>query len=200
MDLLLSSRQVMAVTLQAVSHSRLAIGGDLLVLKLDELGSIEWQKNYGGTGYERRVENIRQTSDGGFILTSSTTSFTPLSSVWVLKLEDDGDIQWQKAYSDGDVEDIQPTNDGGYILLAELAVGPLDQDFCVLKLEDDGDIQWQKAYGGTGYEDAQQIRQTSDGGYIMGGSTTSFGVSGEDFWIVKLDSDGNIDKTRSSFR
>ena len=171
-------------------------GGDLLVLKLDDLGNIEWQKNYGGTGAERRVENIRQTSDGGFILTSATTSFTPESSVWVLKLEDDGDIQWQKVYSDAaariDVEDIQLTNDGGYILLAERDVRPLDPDFWVLKLEDDGDIQWQKAYGGTEDEDAQPIRQTSDGGYIMGGATTSFGVSGEDFWIVKLDSDGNI--------
>ncbi len=167
-------------------------GGDLLVLKLDELGSIEWQKNYGGTGAERRVENIRQTSDGGFILTSATTSFTPGSSVWVLKLEDDGDIQWQKVYRDGDAEDIQLTNDGGYILLAEK-----NEDFWVLKLEDDGDIQWQKTYGGTGLDDAQPIRQTSDGGYIMGGSTTSFGVSGEDFWIVKLDSDGNIQWERT---
>jgi predicted secreted protein len=174
-------------------------GGDLLVLKLDALGNIEWQKNYGGTSVERRVQNIRQTSDSGFILTSTTTTtdVTP-SSAWVLKLEDDGDIQWQKAYSDAeasiDVEDIQLTNDGGYIVLAEryVPLGPLGQDFWVLKLEDDGDIQWQKAYGGTGNDDAQPIRQTSDGGYIMGGSTQSFGVTGEDFWIVKLYSDGNI--------
>jgi hypothetical protein len=176
-------------------------GGDLLVFKLDAVGNIEWQKNYGGTGTERRVENIRQTSDGGFILTSSTTSFTPLSSVWVLKLDEDGEIQWQKVYSDAaasiDVEDVQLTNDRGYILLAEMDVRPLDHDFWVLKLDEDGDIQWQKAYGGTGDEDAQPIRQTSDGGYIMGGSTTSFGVSGEDCWIVKLDSDGSIQWERT---
>lgn len=175
--------------------------GDLLVLKLDDLGNIEWQKSYGGTGLERRVENIRQTNDGGFILTSVTTSFTPESSIWVLKLNALGDIQWQKVYSEEaagiDVEDIQLANDGGYILLAERFVRPLDQDFWVLKLEDDGDIQWQKAYGGTGLDDAQPIRQTSDGGYIMGGSTTSFGVSGEDLWIVKLDSDGNIQWERT---
>lgn len=171
-------------------------GGDLLVLKLDPLGNIEWQRNYGGTGAERRLENVRQTGDGGYILLSTSTSFTADgSALWVLKIDPLGAIQWQRVYpgDHADAEDIQLTDDGGYIVVAESSARPADPDYWVLKLEEDGDIEWQKAYGGTGDEDVQPIRQTSDGGYVVGGSTNSFGAGDSDVWLIKLDAAGNVE-------
>lgn len=172
-------------------------GGNLLVLKLDALGNIEWQKNYGGTDAERRVENIRQTSDGGFILTSVTTSFTPESSVWVLKLEDDGDIQWQKAYGGTGDEDAQPirqTSDGGYIMGGSTtSFGVTGEDFWIVKLDSDGNIQWERTYGGDMDDEAISLGQTSGGGYIAAGGTESFGTEGKDFWVLRLNKeDGGI--------
>ncbi|MEM2228436.1 MAG: hypothetical protein QXR82_06535 [Candidatus Bathyarchaeia archaeon] len=154
-----------------------------------------WEKRYGGSGVERRVENIHQTVDGGYILAGTSDSFSG-GSVWVLKLKSDGNIDWQYVYGPpgGDVEDIQVTRDGGYIVLAETGQ---PQDAWILKLKADGDIEWQKKYGGPGDEDVQPIRQTVDGGYVIAGSTTSFGVGDEDLWILKVDINGNIEWQRT---
>jgi len=115
----------------------------------------------------------------------------------VLKLDADGDVQWGKTYggaSGEDAEDIQHTTDGGYVVLAETSsFGAGAQDFWVLKLDPYGNIEWQRTYGGPGDEDAQPIIQTIDGGYIIAGATPSFGVGGEDLWVVKLSASGNIE-------
>ncbi|MEM3475698.1 MAG: hypothetical protein QXF83_03085 [Candidatus Bathyarchaeia archaeon] len=177
------------------THSFGAAFRDFWVLKLDTSGEIMWEKRYGGSGVERRVENIHQTVDGGYILAGTSDSFSG-GSVWVLKLKSDGNIDWQYVYGPpgGDVEDIQVTRDGGYIVLAETGQ---PQDAWILKLKADGDIEWQKKYGGPGDEDVQPIRQTVDGGYVIAGSTTSFGVGDEDLWILKVDINGNIEWQRT---
>jgi hypothetical protein len=65
-------------------------------------------------------------------------------------------------------------------------------------LDADGNLVWQKALGGLESDVATSVRQTSDGGYVVGGSSSSNNgdVSGNngdsDYWIVKLDTDGNL--------
>jgi predicted secreted protein len=65
-------------------------------------------------------------------------------------------------------------------------------DFWILKLDSSGNIQWQKTYGGSIIDIARSIQTTSDDGYIVAGETTSFGAGNRDFWILKMDSSGNI--------
>jgi len=65
-------------------------------------------------------------------------------------------------------------------------------DFWVLRLDKDGNVLWQKTYGGLGNDGAYSIRQTSDVGYIVAGYTYSFGAVTPDFWVLKIDSNGNI--------
>ena len=65
-------------------------------------------------------------------------------------------------------------------------------DLWILKLNSDGTVAWQKTYGGTGNDGASSIQQTSDGGYIVAGYTSSFGAGSYDFWALKLESDGSI--------
>jgi hypothetical protein len=158
-----------------------------------------WARSYGGTS-EDRGRSLQQTADGGFILAGSTDSWESMEhDVLVLKLDDEGSVQWQRTYGgiveDGSANDyassIQQTMDDGYIV-----AGSTDGSmiafvaFWVLKLDGLGNVTWQKTYTNTGWDSADFIRQASDGGYVVLGTT---GISGEDYWLLKLDSSGEIE-------
>jgi hypothetical protein len=169
--------------------------GDIWVLKLDETGNVLWQKTYGGTNQDY-TQSIQQTSDGGYIAAGVTYSFgSGDRDTWVLKLDDTGDVQWQKTYGGTNFDlanSIQQTSDGGYIVAGSTYSFGADGDAWVLKLDDTGDVQWQKTYGGANSDVANSIQQTSDGGYIVAGSTYSFGAGNGDIWVLKLDETGNV--------
>jgi len=172
-------------------------GSDIWILKLASDGSIEWQKTYGGN-YPEGSNSIQQTSDGGYVVAGKTSSFGSGSSdIWVLKLASDGSIEWQKTYGGSLGEEsssIQQTGDGGYVVAGETSsFGAGSSDIWILKLASDGTIEWQKTYGGSQGEEASSIQQTSDGGYVVAGSTDTYGAGMKDFLILKLSSNGNID-------
>ncbi len=169
---------------------------DYWILKLDADGNVQWQRTYGGTSAEY-VSSIQQTSDGGFIVVGDTLSFGAGDyDWWILKLYDNGSIQWQKTYGGENYESpnsVQQTSDGGFIVAGRTeSFGAGDSDSWILKLDANGNVEWQKAYGGQNYESALSIQQTSDNGYIVIGITNSFGAGGNDYWILKLDANGNI--------
>lgn len=187
---------------------------DVWVVKLNSIGNIVWQKTYGGTASEFG-NSIQQTSDGGYIVAGQTSSENGdvtlnkgLSDVWVLKLDQSGDILWQKTYggsgSEG-AQSIQQTNDGGYAFAGftesndgDVTNAKGNLDYWVVKINGSGIIEWQKALGGTGVEAAREIQQTKDDGYIVAGSTTSNNgdvtnnKGAQDFWLVKLNSVGDV--------
>jgi uncharacterized delta-60 repeat protein len=168
---------------------------DLWVLKLDPNGDVQWQKTYGGP-YRDAANSIQQTSDGGYIVAGWIESFASYTDFWVLKLDPNGDVQWQKTYGgpnwDG-AYSIQQTSDGGYIVAGfTYSFGAGDRDLWVLKLGPNGDVQWQKTYGGPNWDGAYSIQQTSDGGYIVAGFTYSFGAGNGDIWVLKLDPNGDV--------
>jgi len=173
---------------------------DFWVLKLDKKGNIEWQKTYGGGSWDIAF-STQQTTDGGYIVSGTTSSFgAGNEDVWVLKLDLHGQIMWQKTYGGEGMDqgrDIEQTIDGGYIVSGTTSsFGNGSHDIWVLRLSPDGSIIWDKTYGGTGEESEYfrhiPIEPTSDGGYILAGSTRSFGAGEDDFWILKLDAEGNI--------
>jgi len=170
-------------------------GEDVWVLKLDSDGDIVWQKTYGGSGNDYAY-SIQQTSDGGYIVAGYTNSFgAGYDDIWVLKLNSEGDVEWQKTYGAAGFDyanSIQQTSDGGYIVIGEThSFGAGGSDVWVLKLDSNGNVLWEKTYGGYYTEYAKFVRQTSDGGYIVAGYTNSFGPGGE-FWVLKLNADGDI--------
>jgi len=170
---------------------------DMWILKLDSSGNVTWQKAYGGGSHNEIATSIQQTSDGGYIVAGYTYSFgAGDNDFWVLKLDASGNVTWQKTYG-GSYHDeaysIHQTSDGGYIVAGFTgSFGAGGYDFWVLKLDSSGNITWQKTYGGSSYEYANSIEQTSDGGYIIAGYTSSFGAGSQDMWILKLDSSGNV--------
>jgi uncharacterized delta-60 repeat protein len=170
---------------------------DVLVIKLNSQGNIEWSKTFGGDSSEG-TSFIKSTIDGGYIIVGSTHSFDAgYSDIIVIKLNSQGDIEWSKIFGRNGWDaacSIQQTNDGGYILGGRTeAFGIGYWDFLIIKLTPTGDIQWSKIFGGEYYDLTSFIYQTNDGGYIAGGSTESFGVGGFDILVMKLNSVGNIE-------
>lgn len=183
-----------------------------------QVPAIVWQKCLGGSNYDR-LHSISQTNDGGYIMIGMTSSTdgdliqnTIIGSYWVVKITNSGIIEWQKVLeASGIARDIKPTTDGGYIVIGYISSngGDVtghhgDYDYWVVKLDGIGDIEWQKTLGGTRADYPTSISITNDGGYIIAGysnslfilnATTNYGFS--DYWIVKLDSTGNIQWEKS---
>jgi len=171
---------------------------DFWVLKLDANGDLQpgWPKTYGGT-YRDAANSIQQTSDGGYIVAGETSSSgANIPDFLILKLDSSGIVQWQKTYGESGYDiarSIQQTLDGGYIVAGETSSsGAGNADFWILKLNANGDIVWQKTYGGSNDDIARSIQQTLDGGFIVAGETSSSGAGYADFWILKIDENGNI--------
>jgi len=157
---------------------------------------ITWAKTYGGVD-EDVARSISQTSDGGYIVAGDTyLSGTRFLDFWVLKLNADGDVQWQKTYGESGFDtaySIQQTSDGGYIVAGQTSSfgNPLG-DIWILKLKSNGDIDWQYFFGGSGSSSiANDIREIQGGGFILAGNTNRSGAGLADVWILKLDASGN---------
>lgn len=178
------------------TQSFTAGGFDYWVVKLDSTGNIQWQKNYGGSN-DDLAYGIQQTTDGGYIVAGASASYTAGGyDYWILKLDSTGAVSWQRRYGGFGTEwpyAIIQTSDGGYAVAGyESSYAPGGNDIWVLKLASDGSITWQRAYGGTSTELALGISQTTDGGYIVAGRTESYGAGGIDFYVLRLDSSGNL--------
>ncbi|MFI5171102.1 MAG: T9SS type A sorting domain-containing protein [Chitinophagales bacterium] len=198
---------------------------DYWVLKLDALGAIEWQNTIGGNSIDK-LRSVKQTSDGGYILGGESSSdlsgdkteedIYGGTDYWVIKLSSAGIIEWQNTIG-GTAADyltcIQQTIDGGFIVGGRsFSVAGFDKtegnygsdDYWVLKLNSVGNIIWQNTIGGNHYDHLHSIEQTSDGGFILGGTSTSnisgdktenvidLDGSGYDYWVVKLNATGTI--------
>lgn len=181
---------------------------------------ITWAKTYGGS-FEDAAMAITQTPDGGYAVAGysfsndgDVTGNHGMADFWVVKVDSDGNLQWQRNYGgsgDDRANDIKQTRDGGYIVAgySRSADGDVpgnygDYDFWILKLASDGSIDWSRNYGGSDEDEAFSIDQTSDGGYAVAGYSRSNDndVSGNhagsiDIWIVKLNAMGALERMRS---
>ncbi len=193
----------------AAGYSNGPLGNtDYHIVKLDNLGIIQWEKYYGGTSSDYAYF-IQQTNDGGYIVAGDTNSTNTdvtqnngSTDYWILKLNSIGELQWQKALGGSSFDygkSVQQTTDGGFIVCGNtnsnngLVTGNQgDTDYWVVKLNNLGSVLWQKTLGGSGTDNGQSIQQTSDGGFIIAGTTGSSNgdvtiQNGDrDFWIVKL--------------
>lgn len=186
---------------------------DFWILKLDHLGSIQWQKTLGGTNNDE-LRSIQPTADGGYIAVGGTFSINGNvtgnhgeSDLWVVKLSSTGDLSWQKTFG-GSATDygtsIQQNTNGDYYISGytnsndgDVSGNHGNFDFWVLKLNSSGILQWQKTLGGSAVDFGWAISQTTDGGCVVTGETrsndgdvTGLHGSSSDFWVVKLDSAG----------
>lgn len=171
---------------------------EVWAMKLDGEGTIEWDRIYGGANWDRTYASA-QTPDGGYILAGCTRSFTdqPMyEDFWVLKLNAEGEIIWERTFG-GDRSDrglaLALTKDGGCVVAGCTAsFDARGNDFWLIKLDPKGGVDWGKAYGGHLSEIAYSVEQTSDGGYVLAGTTGSYGAGADDALVLRLDSNGDI--------
>ncbi len=178
-------------------------GGDIWLIKTDGEGNMLWQRTFGGDKEDVGF-SVQQTSDGGFILLGWTSSFgAGESDFWLIKVDGEGTMLWQRTFG-SDKSDygfsVQQTSDGGFILLGfTLHVESLfaPGDALLIKTDAEGAIQWQHTFGGDKYDGGYSVQQTSDGGFILVGSTWSFGAGKYDVWLIKTDGEGTIQWQRT---
>ena len=181
---------------------------DYWIWKMDEKGTPEWQKSFGGTGVDV-LYSVKNTYDGGFILAGTSSSNKSedkkddskgQEDFWIIKLDAKGKELWQRTIGGVSQEkllSITPTKDGGYIIggssssnktLAD-SKGKVDEfgksenskgnlDYWIVKLDSDGKKEWDKTLGGRYYDELKSIEQTHDEGFILGGYSNS-PVSGD---------------------
>lgn len=174
-------------------------GFEFGVLRLNIDGTKVWEKTYGGFDHDTAFA-IRQVFDqgspDGYIVVGSTQSFGATGrDVWILKLNADGSIGWEKRYDRSTLDiaaAVEPTANGGYLVAGLTEDGFGYPDVWVLKLNSTGTVAWQKTYGGSNAEFANSVSPTADGGCIIAGITGSFGAGSNDAWILKLDTNGEI--------
>lgn len=181
---------------------------DYWILKLDDTGQIEWEKNYGGSG-EDIANSIKQTSDGGYIVAGSSSSTDEdvsgnngLEDYWVLKLDASGNIEWDQNFGGSQRDEafsIAKTQSGGYVVVGEsnnTSSGSFD--YYVVKMDGNGNPEWEKNFGGGGYDYGYSIAETKWGKYIVSGTSNSTdgdvtgNIGGFDYWVFKLDKNGNM--------
>ncbi|RMD91791.1 MAG: choice-of-anchor D domain-containing protein [Calditrichaeota bacterium] len=174
-------------------------GRDAYVLRIDEQGNKLWSKNYGGNGGEI-AHDVQVTRDGNYIIVGSTTSSgAGQFDVYLFKIDDNGNVQWEKTYG-GDIWDIgfsvQQTDDNGFVVAGyTTSFGAQARDFYLIKTDEMGNLQWSKVFGGEHNDEAGVVRQTSDGGFLLAGFTVNFFSANKeysDLYLVKTDAQGNV--------
>jgi hypothetical protein len=193
---------------------------DYWILKLDSSGVIEWQKTYGGDDYDQLI-TIKQTADLGYIVAGNSRSNANYDKTensrgyidyWILRLNSQGSIVWQKTIGGDDIEqvtDIIETNSGGFVVggysYSGISGDKTDavhglSDFWILKLDELGNIFWQKSIGGNGSDYLYSMIENPDNSLVLAGSSNS-GISGdktensrglEDMWVLRLNESGSI--------
>jgi gliding motility-associated-like protein len=189
---------------------------DLWILKLDYCGTIQWERSFGGTGYES-ARDVVQTADGGYMVLGETNStdggvvagYGGTKDIWLLKISASGTLEWQKRYGGSGLDignHIALTADGSFLIAASSSSNDGDirgnhstgtyTDGVLIKINASGVLQWSKCYGGTKNEELFDI-EVINGITFLAGFTNS--IDGDippnqknyDMWLLAIDGNGN---------
>ncbi len=169
---------------------------DVILIKTDSTGTSEWIRTFGGAQDDEGY-CLQQTADGGYIVAGVTSSSGAGSrDMWLIKTNDFGNEEWNQTlggFSSDGAWSVQQTTDGGYILTGwTFSNGPgyLGNAWLV-KTDSTGTEEWNRTFGGDDADRGYSVQQTTDGGYILTGYTSSFGAGLDDMLLIKTDSLGN---------
>jgi hypothetical protein len=184
------------------------------VVKLNQSGTIQWQRSYGGSGWDDSYM-IKPTIDNGYIIIAESSSQdgdlsepSNYTDIWILKINSVGNIVWNKTYG-GNFNDhggsIIPLSDGSFVFsgYSNSTIGDITSnqggfDYWIVKIDSNGNLIWSKSYGGSDFDYANEIIQLNDGNFLLTGQSESLngdvvGNHGDiDAFVLKLNTSGNI--------
>ncbi len=177
------------------TSSRGAGYSDLYLIRTNTVGDTLWTKTFGGVGGESGSA-VREVTGGGFVAVGSTGSFGEgYSSIYLVRVDASGDSLWAVTLG-GDKADfgsgIEIAPDGGFVIIGSTAsYGSGYSDAYLIKTDLAGVPTWQQTFGGSNDDRGYSVRPTRDGGYVIAGTTESFGAQGIDIYIIRTDLFGN---------
>jgi hypothetical protein len=170
------------------------------LVKTDSNGDTIWTRGFGGSSFAEGL-SVEQTTDSGYIIAGWTESRDTLGDAWLVKTDSHGDTLWTRTYGgplEDDVGAVALTTDGGYVAVGgTMSFGAGAHDVWLIKTDSRGDTSWTRTFGATNDEFGESVQQTSDGGYVIAGVTGSYGAGGDDVYLVKTDTAGDTQWTRT---
>jgi len=169
---------------------------DLWIMNIDLDGEEVFNELFNTDGNAWNDGNaVLQTSDGGYIALGRTAWGWPNHAWYLIRTDSNGSQLWERVYDESteahDTEagrDLAQTSDGGFILVGSYLDNPTDAR--LVKVDSLGEVEWDRSFGG-GQADGFTSICTLDNGFLIAGSTSSYGSGGSDGWIVRTDSLGD---------
>lgn len=175
---------------------------DVLVLKLDGEGYLQWARSVGGNGTEcSNWDGIRQADDGSYFLGGKTASYgAGEEDLFLVKLTSDGTLDWCRTVGGTGADACwthTPTDDGGSIAGGKLhdesnPDDPAAADILMVKFDAEGALTWANRLGDDTFQEIEEIKETGDGNYVIAGVTNSLRLRQGDFLVAELDGNGVI--------
>ena len=204
-------------------QNKMGLESDIILMKFDSDKSIEWVKNYGGSRDDRGQSVVEVSGIGYALLGYSMSNDGDASNNegfhdnWVILIDSKGDIIWEKSYGFSGHDhayNIIKTKDGnlffnGFLdVTASRGLGSTKKvgksikhgvgEFWCHKIDLDGNILWRKYFGGTNNDRSYDSVETSDGDFLIVGSSESNDIDisspkgSYDIWVIKLSSNGDL--------
>jgi hypothetical protein len=172
-----------------------AVGGNIFLIKTNNTGDTTWTKTFSEYNlYSERGEIVKQTSDGGYIITGYKTSE---GAIYLIKTDSKASVTWTKKFNNtSDPSGVEQTSDGGYVIIGATSYyGALNgyPDIFMIKTNTGGDTLWTKRFGKVSYDYGRSIKQTSDGGFILTGSSC---MDGYRAYLIKTTNTGFVSINR----
>lgn len=171
---------------------------DIWLLRMDSAGDTLWSRLYNGPYFDWSFDDatdLEVTADGGFAILADIDgpSGGTVSNTWLVRTDANGDTLWTQTYrGPGFIEqatDLQLTSEGGFLVSGFRFYDSFNSDAIIMGIGANGDSLWTLTVGDSGLDRANVISQTADGGFIVGGYTSSYSAQGYDGWMIRLSGD-----------